>query len=76
MQKNVRQFMVVVILVFLAMNPVSFGSTSLAMVRSAVDQVVKDRRRAKVEDEVYKHNQLDSPSCRDKQDQKQAEHRR
>ena len=39
------------------------------------DQVVEDRRRAKVEDEVYKHNQLDS-SCRDKQDQKQAEHRR
>ena len=76
MQENVRQFVVVVILGFLARNPVLFGSTSLAMVRGAVDQVVKDRRRAKVDDEVYEHNQLESPSCRDKQDQKHAEHRR
>ena len=76
MQENVRQFVVVVILGFLARNPVSFVSTSLAMVRGAVDQVVKDRRRAKVDDEVYKHNQLESPSCRDKQDQKHVEHRR
>ena len=63
MQENVRQFVVVVILGFLARNPVSFGLTALAMVRCAVDQVVKDRRRTKVGDEVYEQHQLESPSC-------------